>query len=457
MTLTALGGAIGVAPSALSLIENGRREPRLSLLQQIAGALGVDLAELLGEQPPTPRAALEIALERAQNTDRYRALGLPRIRPRPGLSNDVLKALVGLHQEIDRRERISIATPEEARRANVRLRAEMRERGNYFEHIESAARDLLKAVAHQGGPLSRRDVTGLARHAGFELTYVSGLPESTRSVTDLRHRRIFLPDEHDSAHDPRAVALQTLGHFVLGHRQPSSYGDFLRQRVEVNYFAAALMVPETATVELLLKAKAERDIAIEDLRDRFAVSYQMAAHRFSNLVTHHLGIKVHFLRVHRNGTVYKAYENDGIQFPMDPIGAIEGQPACRHWAARAIFTAGVSAAPFAQYTDTPSGTYWCTAELERSDAGPYSVTVGLRYADVKWFRGRDTTRRARSSCPDLVCCQKPDDDQTRYWSEHVWPSARAHSHLLAALPPGTFPGVDEVDVYRFLNENSTDS
>jgi hypothetical protein len=29
-----------------------------------------------------------------------------------------------------------------------------------------------------------------------------------------------------------------------------------------------------------------------------------------------------------------------------------------------------------------------------------------------------------------------------------------HSHLLAALPPGTFPGVDAQDVYEFLQRRA---
>jgi hypothetical protein len=32
-----------------------------------------------------------------------------------------------------------------------------------------------------------------------------------------------------------------------------------------------------------------------------------------------------------------------------------------------------------------------------------------------------------------------------------------HSHLLAALPPGTFPGVDATDVYEFLQRRAADS
>jgi hypothetical protein len=35
----------------------------------------------------------------------------------------------------------------------------------------------------------------------------------------------------------------------------------------------------------------------------------------------------------------------------------------------------------------------------------------------------------------------------------AWPSARAHSHILSALPTGSFPGVDETDVYEFLDRH----
>jgi hypothetical protein len=31
-----------------------------------------------------------------------------------------------------------------------------------------------------------------------------------------------------------------------------------------------------------------------------------------------------------------------------------------------------------------------------------------------------------------------------------------HAHLLAALPPGVFPGVDTTDVYRFLERRALD-
>jgi len=80
----------------------------------------------------------------------------------------------------------------------------------------------------------------------------------------------------------------------------------------------------------LREAKAERRLSVEDLRDAYAVPYETAAHRFTNLATRHLDTPVHFMKVHESGTMHKAYENAGVRFPSDPLGPIEWQPVCRH-------------------------------------------------------------------------------------------------------------------------------
>ncbi|MEU4562345.1 helix-turn-helix domain-containing protein [Actinoplanes sp. NPDC023936] len=455
MTLDQLSDAVGRAPSQLSLIENGKREPKLSVLQAIAGALGVPLQDLLRPEAPSRRAGLEIELAHFQQNPAYQALGLPAVRAGRRLPADALEALIGMHRELNRVLTEQSATPEVARRANAQLRAEMRKRDNYFAEIEQAAAKVLRSVRHTTGPLSQRGILDIAAQIGFTLHYVNDLPSSTRSVTDLKNRRIFLPQvASGKGHDPRAVVLQTLGHFVLGHNDPADYGDFLRQRVEVNYFAAALLMPEKFAAEFLGAAKADKALAIDDFRDAFGVSYETAAHRFTNLATHHFGIPVHFARVHESGIVYKAYENDNVRFPSDVTGAIEGQPVCRKWASRTVFEADDPYSSFYQFTDTTAGTYWCTVHVESTSAGLFSVTVGTPYEHARWFRGGDVTGRTVSNCPDPDCCRRPPAELVDRWAGNAWPSARVHSHLLAALPPGTFPGVDNRDVYDFLERRA---
>jgi predicted transcriptional regulator/DNA-binding XRE family transcriptional regulator len=454
MTLADLAGRVGAASSALSTIENGRREPRLSLLQSIAGALDVTVEDLLRTEPPSRRAALEIALEHAQREPSYASLGLPALRPSPRIPTDVLEHVVALHDELKRRDARFAATPEAARAANVALRKQMRSVDNYFPEVERAAAEGLAAVGYAGGAVPQRLITDLASHFGFTLHNVTDLPESTRSVTDLWHRRIYVPQQ-PAGHDPRYVVLQTLGHFALGHTDPTDFADFLRQRVEANYFAAAALVPEAAAVAFLEDAKRAHAIDMEDLRDVFAVSHETAAHRFTNLATHHLGLPVHFTRTDSSGTIYKAYENDGLAYPTDATGAIEGQRACRQYSSRRVYQAPERYGTYAQYTDTPNGTFFCTALVQPSRRGVLAVTVGVPFQHSKWFRASGTQHRAKSTCPAPSCCRRPPAELEDRWAGQAWPSARAHSHLLAgALPQGTFPGVDTSEVYGFLDRHA---
>src|SRR5271168_5647860 len=93
LTLAELGEQVGRTPSVLSLIENGKREPRLSLVEQLAAALGIPVTELLKKQPPSRRAQLEIALEQAQHDPSYKTLGLPVLKAGARVPTEVLEHL----------------------------------------------------------------------------------------------------------------------------------------------------------------------------------------------------------------------------------------------------------------------------------------------------------------------------------------------------------------------------
>ena len=67
LTLAEVAEAVGIATSHLSVLENGKREAKLSELQAIARAVGASLDQLLSAEPLTGRAALEVELERVQD------------------------------------------------------------------------------------------------------------------------------------------------------------------------------------------------------------------------------------------------------------------------------------------------------------------------------------------------------------------------------------------------------
>ncbi|WP_375388852.1 helix-turn-helix domain-containing protein [uncultured Amnibacterium sp.] len=454
LTLDDLSARVGIAPSRLSLFENGRREPRLSQLDALATALGVTVPDLLVAEAPDPRTALEVELDRYQRQALYADLGLPAVPPTRALPQEALESLVGLHRELRRRANAAIATPEEARRANTELRLWLRGRDHHLPEFERAAEDLLAVVDHRSGALTHHDVSRMARHLGFSIVHVNDLPHSTRSVIDLENMRIYLPPASiPGGHGLRSLALQAMAHRVLQHTEPEDYAEFLRQRLEINYFAAACLMPQEASVAFLQAAKQGRDLAVEDFRDAFGVTHEAAALRLMNLATVHLELPVHFLRVRDDGAILKAYENDGLPLPEDVSGSVEGLPVHPAWASRAAFARTNRTTEFYQFTDTTAGTYWCSTQTGTSAAEEFSITVGVRFADSKWFRGRDTAARA-----DARTAGVPRDEQDaallQHWRGRAWPSAKLHAHILAPLPTGTFPGVDDEEVYRFLDAHA---
>jgi predicted transcriptional regulator/DNA-binding XRE family transcriptional regulator len=456
LTLAQVGEIVGRTPSVLSLIENGRREPRLSLVEQLAAALSVPVSELMKKQPPNRRAQLEIALEQAQRDPSYRALGLPVLRVGVRVPTEVLEHLVAMASELRAQRSKPTATPEEARTANAALRASMRSKENYFADIEMVAAEALSKTGYTGGALSQGMLMSVVARHGFSVRYVGDLPRTVRSLTDLRLRRIYVQQESVGGHSPRTIISQALGHFLLSHDTPRDFADFLRQRVESNYFAAAMLMPELAALPFLRAARDARDLSVEDLVDVFSVSYEQAAHRVTNLISHHLEVPCHFVKNDSSGIIFKAYENDGIVFPSDDSGAIEGQRMCRQWSGRRVFSAPDRFSPYYQYSDTPSGTYFCVAQVDaRADHGS-AISLGVPFAESRWFRGRETSVRTRSQCPSGECCQRAPLSMTERWEGFAWPSARAHSHILSVLPSGAFPGVDDVDVYEFLDRHAAE-
>ena len=456
LTLDALGERVGVVGSQLSLIENGKREPRLSLLQAIATELGIDPSELLRREAPDARSAMELELEQVQHSPAYLQLKLPHVRAPKTLSDEALESLIGLHRELARRSLAAAATPEEARRANTEIRLKMRERNNYLPEIERIAEDLMLGIGHNhAGAVTHREVAVLAEKLGFTLIFVDDLPSNTRSITDIENGRIYLPPASiPGGHGLRSLALQAMAHRVLKHDKPTSYAEFLEQRLQINYFASACLLPEARTAEFLQQAKRERNLAIEDLRDAFGVTHEAAAHRFSNLATKHLDLEVHHYRLDASGMIVRGYENDGLPMPTDPSGTIEGQVACRKWTGRTAYDRTNRTSEFYQYTDTPDGTFWSSAQIGELSQGAFSITCGVRFDDAKWFRGRETTARTHSTCPDPSCCKSPESELLSRWQGKAWPSARMHAHVLSPLPTGSFPGVDDTEMYQFLSAHA---
>jgi hypothetical protein len=224
--------------------------------------------------------------------------------------------------------------------------------------------------------------------------------------------------------------------------------------VETAYFATAVLGPEDAVVARLKTAKENHDIDVEDVKELFYLSYEMAAWRTVNLATRHLGIRAHLIVSDRTGIVAKAYANDDAPIPRDEHGGMETQRLCRRWGACMTFASDEKYGIHHQFTDTSQGTFFCTTHLEAGREPSHAVTVGVPFAEARWFRGRDTEIRESSTCPDPGCCRMPAPDLMRKWSDKVIVSARSQSRILGLLAPDPYPELDMPQVLGLVETHS---
>ncbi|MBT1034807.1 helix-turn-helix domain-containing protein [Canibacter sp. lx-45] len=459
LTLVEVSEKIGLSVSQLSLYETGKREPKISVLAQLAAIFTTDIKTLLTASAPSKRAELEIKLLSLQQSELLKELQIPPITNPQALSENALETIVTLSTALHEQSREKAASSEGARHANTLIRQRMHELNNYLPEIEKLAEELMAQVGHTNGALTHRTVAVLAEKLGFELIFVEDLPQNTRSITDLENGRIYLPPASiPGGHGLRALALQAMAHRILKHKPPSNYAEFLRHRLEINYFSSACLIPETAAKEFLLRAKQNRNLAIEDFRDAFGVTHETAAHRFTNLATTHLDLPVHFYRTDTAGLLIRGFANDGLVLPTDSAGNAEGQILCRKFPGRTAFQRRTRTSEFYQYTDTPAGTFWSSVQTgEAETSGGFSITCGVAFSDAKWFRGSDTTVRRVSKCPSSKCCKLPSTQLRNRWQNKSWASAKMHQYILAPLPSGDFPGVDETEMYEFLSRHAPSS
>ncbi|MFZ0012834.1 MAG: helix-turn-helix domain-containing protein [Acidimicrobiia bacterium] len=452
MTLDQLGAAVGKPAPYLSLLENGKKEPKVNLLIEIAHALDVEVSDLLDTTPPSRRDSLEIALIRSQETSLFDSLDIPTIKPSAKVDNPTLAHIVGLHEALKERSSLRSAGSDDVRAANAAVHEHLEANNGYLKEIEVAAREALESSRYAGeGPFSSRNLIDLTASIGFELMPIDDMPTFARSIIDTRNNRIYIAQRNElRTRQARKAVLQTVAGFILGHERDPDLATFLRQRMETAYFAAAVLAPEDSVVARLLVAKENHDIDVEDVKELFYVSYEMAAWRTANLLTRHLGIVCHLLVSDELGVLVKGYANDGVPVPRDGHGGLETQRLCRRWGARVTFDSQDRFGTHHQYTDTPAGTFFCTTHVEAGREPARAITLGVGFDDARWFRGRDTENRKTSTCPDPSCCRVPSPELSARWADHVLVSARSQERILGLMAPDPYPELDMPEVLNLV-------
>jgi len=456
LTLDQVGEMVGKPAPYLSLLENGKKEPKVNLVMDLANAVRVDVGELLDPSPPNRRDALEISLLRSQETALFESLDLPSIKPSAKLDNAMLSHIVGLHEALRDKSTLNSAGSEDVRRANGAVHRYLIEHDGYLPNVEEAARDALNSSGYEGeGSFSSRNLLDLTVSAGFDLAPIDDMPGFARSIIDTENRRLYIAQRNElRTRQARKAVLQTIGGFLLNHETEPDLDTFLRQRMETAYFAAAVLAPEVTLLARLTIAKDNHDIDVEDVKELFYLSYEMAAWRTANLLTRHFDIRCHLIVSDEIGTIVKGYANDGIPVERDEYGGMETKRLCRRWGSRATLESPDRFGTHHQYTDTPSGTYFCTTHVEAGRDPAHAITLGVPFSDSRWFRGRETDNRQTSTCPDPMCCRIPSAELDARWHDKVIVSARSQARILGMLAPDPYPDLDMPEVLSVVEAHS---
>lgn len=423
---------------------------------ELAHAVGVDVGDLLNPSPPSRRDALEISLLRSQESALFDSLDLPSIKPTAKMDNSTLSHIVGLHDALRDKSSLDSAGSDDVRRANGAVHRYLIDNNGYLEHVEEAAKDALDSSGYGGeGPFSSRNLLDLTASAGFDLMPIDDMPGFARSIIDTENHRLYIAQRNElRTRQARKAVLQTIGGFLLGHETDPDLDTFLRQRMETAYFAAAVLAPEVTLLARLMVAKDHHDIDVEDVKELFYLSYEMAAWRTANLLTRHFGIQCHLIVSDELGMIVKGYANDGVPVERDGYGGMETQRLCRWWGSRATLESHDKFGTHHQYTDTPSATYFCTTHVEAGREPAHAITLGVPFSEARWFRGRDTENRQTSTCPDPSCCRAPSASLQARWGDKVIVSARSQARILGMLAPDPYPDLDMPEVLSVVETHS---
>lgn len=453
-TLKELGRRVGRPASLLSMHENGERAPSPETRARLARVFEVEPQALQEGEGLSQRALLEMryAALRTREDAPASELRLPRLARQ--VPDALIEDLLALHARAVAQDRLD-SRLRDADQALRELREEQQSRGNYFPAIEQAARGALEAIGYPGrGVIGQRDLRELTARIGYRIEAIRGMPHTIQAAIDSRNKVLYVPARNElRTRQARSVIAHNLGHLYLHHPRPRSLLEKLRQRMEANYFAAALFLPEAAVVRQLDELRREGDLAIDELRQSFYVTYEMAAHRFTNLVTHHFEIPVHFLRMDDVGRISKFYQNDGLRLP-ELTGLLQARRPCKSWAAYAVLHGAHRFEAIYQLSRGPQGDFFCGAHVSQEAAG-FSITVGCRQEHARFFRGsREAPARevsdSRRSCRRPECCFRPSEETARSFRGKLRVSARRGSDLHEVITGASVSDEDRAELSELL-------
>jgi len=423
MQANKLAEELGISPSYLNLIENGKRKIDGDLLLKVCEKLRIELSDLTSKTDIN----LENNISELLGDELFEDLDIlgPEVKDLVNTNPKIAKALIKLgdnfkqkdHEIVNKLENISgkIIDSRKAAFPGEVISDFLQENKNFFPKLENFANIIFEKVKQNNRTRYIALCDFLKNEYGITVKDV--IPEEGKPFSKIyksKQKELFLSDYlsletkklHAAAQISQEGASKEIEEYLSSFKFPSEEAKKLTRVALLNYCGAAILMP----YKLFHKECKELKYDLELLQNTFATSFEQVAHRVTCLQDPTLpGIPFHFLRVDVAGNISKRFSLSGIEIPR--YGG-----ACPRWNVYSAFSRpGVIQAAVSKMTNGEK--YVCIARTVEKGVGRYGqkksiLSIGLgceaKYAKEFVYTENLDLNDKKSELPIGVSCRTCD-------------------------------------------------
>ena len=418
-----LSDRLGISPSYLNLIENGKRKIDGDLLLKVCEELKIELSDLTNKS----ELSLISNLSELLGDELFEDLDIlgPEVNDLVNTNPKIARALIKLGDNYKQKGQEIVSKVEnisgkiiDGRKASFPgevVSDFLQENKNYFANLEKFAEEVFNRIQINNRATYMALCDFLKTEYGVKV--IDLLPEDNKPFSKKylnSQKELHLSDYvaletkklYASAQIAQEGAMTIIENYLSEFKFPSEESKKLTKVALLNYCGAAILMPYKLFHKECIKQKYD----LELLQNTFACTFEQIAHRVTCLQDPKLpGIPFHFLRVDVAGNISKRFSLSGIEIPR--YGG-----ACPRWNVYSAFSRpGVIQAAVSKMSNGEK--YVCIARTVEKGVGRYGkkksiLSIGLgcqaKYAkDFVYTENLDLNDK-KTEIPIGVSCRTCD-------------------------------------------------
>ena len=418
-----LSDRLGISPSYLNLIENGKRKIDGDLLLKVCEELKIELSDLTNKS----ELSLISNLSELLGDELFEDLDIlgPEVNDLVNTNPKIARALIKLGDNYKQKGQEIVSKVEnisgkiiDGRKASFPgevVSDFLQENKNYFANLEKFAEEVFNRIQINNRATYMALCDFLKTEYGVKV--IDLLPEDDKPFSKKylkSQKELHLSDYvaletkklYASAQIAQEGAMTIIENYLSEFKFPSEESKKLTKVALLNYCGAAILMPYKLFHKECIKQKYD----LELLQNTFACTFEQIAHRVTCLQDPKLpGIPFHFLRVDVAGNISKRFSLSGIEIPR--YGG-----ACPRWNVYSAFSRpGVIQAAVSKMSNGEK--YVCIARTVEKGVGRYGkkksiLSIGLgcqaKYAkDFVYTENLDLNDK-KTEIPIGVSCRTCD-------------------------------------------------